>query len=162
MIYRDLVDYLGIQGIPGQIGITTITNSGKAVEPNRISFTLNSEESFGESIEVSEAYVLPDLNQSQRGLPQQIDVCNHFHLCDIEFPAVNIMRVPILEGNNIPYAHIQKVQVSEDARKGLYRYPLGWYVCGCCGARNPQGVSVSFVSVDHKQTDRQTVFILAR
>ena len=74
------------------------------------------------------------------------------------------MRAPILVGNNIPYAHIQKVQVSEDARKGLYgyRYPLGWYVCGCCGARIPQGVSVSFVSVDHKQTDRQTVFILAR
>lgn len=105
MIYRDLVNYLGIQGIPGQIGITTITNSGKAVEPNRISFTLNSEESFGESIEVSEAYVLPDLNQSQRGLPQQIDVCNHFHLCDIEFPAVNIMGVPILVGNNISPMH---------------------------------------------------------
>ena len=62
MIYRDLVDYLGIQGIPGQIGITTITNSGKAVEPNRISLTLNFEEIFGESIEVSEVYVLPDLN----------------------------------------------------------------------------------------------------
>ena len=62
MIYRDLVDYLGKQGITGQTGIITITNSGKAVEPNRISLTLNFEEIFGESIEVSEAYVLPDLN----------------------------------------------------------------------------------------------------
>ena len=140
---------------PLQIGITAITNSGKAVEPNLISFTLNSVENFGESIEVSEAYVLPDLNQSQRGLSQQIDVCNHFHLCDIEFPAVNIMRVSILVGNTIPYAHIQKVQVCESARKGLYgcRYPLGWYVCECYGARNLQGVSVSFVSVDHKPVD---------
>lgn len=92
-----------------------------AVEPNRTSFTLNSVESFGESIEVSEAYFLSNLNLSQQGFPQQIDVCNHFHWCDIEFPAVNIMRVSILVGNNIPYAHIQKVQVSEDARKGLWK-----------------------------------------
>ena len=97
-------------------------------------------ESFGESIEVSEAYVLPDLNQSQRALPERIDVHNHPHLCDIEFPAVDIKRVSILVGNNIPYAHIQKeVRVPEDARKGLYgsRYPLGWCVCGCCGSKNP-------------------------
>ena len=53
-------------------------------------------ESFGESIEVSEAYVLPDLNQSQRALPEQIDVQNYPHLCDIEFPAVDVERVSIL------------------------------------------------------------------
>ena len=59
-------------------------------------------------------------------------------------------------GNNIPYAHIQKeVRVPEDVRKGLYgcRYPLGWCVCGCYGSKNPQGVSVNFVSVDRKPID---------
>ena len=65
LIDRGLVDHLGIQGKPEQIGIITITNSGKVIESNRVSFTLSSVESFGESIEVSEAYVLPDLNQSQ-------------------------------------------------------------------------------------------------
>lgn len=65
LIDRGLVDHLGIQGKPEQIGINTITNSGKVIESNRVSFTLSSVESFGESIEVSEAYVLPDLNQSQ-------------------------------------------------------------------------------------------------
>ena len=40
-------------------------------------------ESFGESIEVSEAYVLPDLNQSQRALPGRIDVHDH-PIADIE------------------------------------------------------------------------------
>lgn len=40
-------------------------------------------ESFGESIEVSEAYVLPDLNQSQRALPERIDVHDH-PIADIE------------------------------------------------------------------------------
>ena len=156
LIDRGLVDHLGIQGIPGQIGINTITNSGKVIESNRVSFTLSSVESFGESIEVSEAYVLPDLNQSQRALPERIDVQNHPHLRDIEFPAVDIKRVSILVGNNIPYAHIQKeVRVPEDARKGLYgcRYPLGWCVCGCYGSKNPQGVSVNFVSVDQKPVD---------
>lgn len=140
LIDRGLVDYLGIQGKPEQIGINTITNSGKVIESNRVSFTLSSVESFGKSIEVSEAYVLPDLNQSQRALPERIDVHNHPHLCDIEFPAVDIKRVSILVGNNIPYAHIQKeVRVPKDARKGLYgcRYPLGWCVCGCYGSKNP-------------------------
>ena len=156
LVERGLVDHLGIQGIPEQIGVNTIKNSCKVVEPNRVSFTLSSVESFGESIEFSEAYVLPDLNQSQRALPERIDVRNHSHLCDIEFPAVDIKRVSILVGNNIPYAHIQKeVRAPKDARKGLYgcRYPLGWCVCGCYGARNPQGVSVNFVSVDHKPVD---------
>ena len=105
LIDRGLVDHLGIQGIPELIGINTIKNSGKVIESNRVSFTLSPVESFGESIEVSEAYVLPDLNQSQRALPEGIDVHNHPHLCDIEFPVVDIERVSILVGNDIPYAH---------------------------------------------------------
>ena len=70
LIDRSLVDDLNMQGTPEQIGINTITSSDNAVESNRVSFTLSSLESFGESIEVSEAYVLPDLNQSQRALPE--------------------------------------------------------------------------------------------
>ena len=108
LIDRVLVDHLGIQRIPEKIGINTITNSGKVVESNRVSFTLSFMESFGESIEVYDAYVLSELNQSQRALPGQIDVRNHSHLCDIEFTAVDIKRVSILVGNNIPYAHMQK------------------------------------------------------
>ena len=110
-------------------------------------------ESFGESIEVSEAYVLPDLNQSQRALPERIDVHDHPHLCDIGFPAVDIKRVSILVRNNIPYARIQKeVLVPEDTKEGLYgcHYPLGWCDCGCYGSKNCQGVSVNFVSIHHK------------
>ena len=81
---------------------------------------------------------------------------NYPHLHDIGFPAVDIKRVSILVGNNIPYAHIQKeVRVPEDDRNGLYgcRYPLGWCVCGPYSVKNPQGVSVNFVSVDRKPAD---------
>ena len=156
LVDRDLMDHLCMQGTPERIGINTITNSGKVVESSRVSFTLSSLESLRESIEVSEAYVLPDLNQSQRALPEQIDVHNYPHLHDIGFPAVDIKRVSILVGNNIPYAHIQKeVRVPEDDRNGLYgcRYPLGWCVCGPYSVKNPQGVSVNFVSVDRKPAD---------
>ncbi|KAL9975234.1 hypothetical protein ACROYT_G012368 [Oculina patagonica] len=156
LVDRSLVDYLDIQGTPEQVRINTITSSDNVVESNRVSFTLSSSESFGESIEVTEAYVLPDLNQSQRALPEQIDVQNYPHLCDIEFPAVDVKRVSILVGNNIPYAHIQKeVRVPEDEKKGFYgcRYPLGWCVAGRYGVKDPKGVSVNFVSVDHKPVD---------
>ena len=61
-----------------------------------------------------------DLNQSQQALPGRVDIHNHPHLCNIEFPAVDIKGVSILVGNNVPYAYIQKeVRVAEDVRKGL-------------------------------------------
>ncbi|KAL9979137.1 hypothetical protein ACROYT_G016752 [Oculina patagonica] len=87
LVDRSLVDYLDIQGTPEQVRINTITRSDNAVESNRVSFTLSSLESFGESIEVFKAYVLPDLNQLQRALPEQIDVQNYPHLCTIGIAA---------------------------------------------------------------------------
>ena len=156
LIDQGLVDHLGIQGTPQQIGINTITSSGNIVESDCVSFTLSSLGSYGESIAVPEAYVLPDLNQSQRGLPEQIDVNSFPHLCNIEFPAVDVKRVSILVGNDTPYAHIQKeVRVPEDRKKGLYgcRYPLGWCVCGRYNVKNSQRVSINFVSVDRTPVD---------
>ena len=47
------------------------------------SFTLSSAEGLEENIYVIEAYVLPDLNQSQRILPEDIDVQKYPHLKDI-------------------------------------------------------------------------------
>lgn len=114
LIDRGVVEHLGIQGMLKQVGINTITNSGKFLEYSQVSFTLSSLERFGQSIEVSEAYVLFDLNQSQRALPEQVDVYNHPHLCNILL-------------GNISHAHIQKeARIAEDARKGLYgcRYHL--------------------------------------
>ena len=151
LIEQDLVDHLGIQGTPVQIGINTISSSDNVVESKRVSFTLTSVDTSGESIDVSEAYVLPNLNQSRCTLPEQIDTIEYPHLRDVEFPEVDIKRVSILVGNNIPYAHLQKeVRVPEDKKKGLYgcRYPLGWCVCGPYGANCRQGVSANFVSID--------------
>ena len=149
LIDQDLVDHLGIQGTPQQNRINTITSSGNIVESYCVSFTLSSLDSYGESIAVPEAYVLPDLNQSQRALPEKIDVNSFPHLCNLEFPAVDV-------GNDTPYAHIQKeVRVPEDRKKGLYgcRYPLGWCVCGRYSVKNSQRVSINFVSVDHTPVD---------
>ena len=128
LIEQDLVDHLGIQGTPVQIGINTISSSDNVVESKRVSFTLTSVDSSGDSIDVSEGYVLPNLNQSHCTLLEQIDTIEHPHLRDVKFPEVDIKRVFILVENN-----------PEDKKKGLYfcRYPLGWCVCGpygvnCC------------------------------
>ena len=108
LIEQDLVDHLGIQGTPVQIGINTISSSDNVVESKRVSFTLTSVDTSGESIDVSEAYVLPNLNQSRCTLPEQIDTIEYPHLRDLKFPEVDMKRVSILVGNNIPYAHLQK------------------------------------------------------
>jgi len=55
-----------------------------------VSFTLTSVVSSGESIDVSEAYVLPNLNQSRCTLPEQIDTIEYPHLHDMKFPEVDI------------------------------------------------------------------------
>ena len=86
LIEQDLVDHLGIQGTPVQIGINTISSSDNVVESKRVSFTLTSVDTSGESIDVSEAYVLPNLNQSRCTLPEQIDTIEYPHLRDVKFP----------------------------------------------------------------------------
>ena len=108
LVEQDLVDHLGIQGTPLQIGINTISSSDNVVESKRVSFTLTSVDSSGKSTDVSEAYVLPNLNQSRCTLPEQIDTIEYPHLRDVKFPEVDMKRVSILVGNNIPYAHLQK------------------------------------------------------
>ena len=151
LVKQDLVDHLGIQGALVQIGINTISSNDNVVESKRVSFTLTSVDSSGESIDVSEAYVLPNLNQSRFTSPEQTDTIEYPHLRDMKFPEVDIRRVSILVGNNIPYAHLQKeVGVPEDKKKGLYscRYPLGWCVCGPYGVNCRQGVSGNFISID--------------
>ena len=120
------------------MGINTISSGDNVVESKPVSFTWTSVDSSGESIDVLEAYVLRNLNQSRCTLPEQIDTIEYPHLHDVEFPEVDIKRVSILVGNNIPYAHLQKeVRVPEDKKKRLYgcSYPLGWCICGPYGAK---------------------------
>ena len=156
LIDRELAEYLGLQGSPEQIGISTSTDSENLVESNRVSFTLSSADGSGEDIHVTDAYVLPDLNQSQRILPEEIDVRRYSHLQDIDFPAVDIRRVSILVGSNIPYPHIQKeVGVPEDKKRGLYgcRYALGWCVSGPYDVKRRQGITANFVSLSQMPDD---------
>ena len=50
LIDHELAEYLGVQGTPEQIGITTITDSDNSVESNQVSFTLSSADGLGEDI----------------------------------------------------------------------------------------------------------------
>ena len=95
LIDRELAEYLGLKGSPEQIGIRAITDCENFLESNQVSFTLRSADGSGEDIHVTDEYVLPDLYQSQRILPEDIDVWRYSHLQDIEFPAVDIKRVSI-------------------------------------------------------------------
>ena len=91
-----------------------------------MSFTLTTVDSSGESIGVSKAYVLPNLNQLRYTIPEQIDTIEYPHLLDVKFPKVDIKRVSILVGNNIPYAHLQKeVGIPED-KKGSMAVVIPW------------------------------------
>ena len=118
LIDRELAEYLGLQGTPEQIGISTITDSENLVESNRVSFTLSSADGSGEDIHITDAYVLPDLNQSQRILPEEIDVRRYSHLQDIDFPAADIRRVSILWAVTFPMHTYRRRLESQKIGKG--------------------------------------------
>ena len=138
LIDKTLAEHLGMQGEHEQIGICTITDKDNVVDSERVSFTLSSVDGSGEVIRVDEAYVLPDLNQSKRVLPETLDMKPYPHLQDIDFPPVDVKRVSILVGNNLPFAHVQQRTRVPENQKGLYgcRYPLGWCVSGTCNKKS--------------------------
>lgn len=149
LIDRQLADQLNLEGTLQRIGIKTIRKSEESIESERVSFTLGPVDGCGRDIEVNEAYVLPDLNQSGQILPDSVDVSEYPHLQDLTFPEVDIKRVSIIIGSNVPAAHLQEeVRVPPDNNGPFgYRFPLGWSIAGplTCDAKGK--TSVNFLSV---------------
>ena len=58
-----------------------------------MSFILTLVDSSGESIDISEAYVVPNLNHLRCTLPEQIDTIEYPHLRDVKFPEVDIKNL---------------------------------------------------------------------
>ena len=104
LIDRQLTDELNLEGTLQRIGIKTIRKSEESIESERVSFTLGPVDGCGRDIEVNEAYILPDLNQSGQILPDSADVSEYPHLQDLTFPEVDIKRVSIIIGSNVPAA----------------------------------------------------------
>ena len=155
LIDRELADQLGLAGVPEQIGINTITKTDAVVDSRRVSFTLSPADGYGEDIDVNEAYVLPKLNQSEQVLPENVDVSRYPHLQDLRFPEVEVKRVSILVGSNVPNAHLQR-EVRAPAEKNNpygYRYPLGWSIAGPLNDQRRKGASVNFISVGQRADD---------
>ena len=149
LIDQQLADELNIKGIPEDIQITTITSCEQA-NAQRVNFILKSVDGE-EEIKVSDAYILPDLHQSNQVLPESIDVSAYPHLQDIKFPSVDVPRVSILLGSNVPSAHVQR-EVRCDDDNGLhgYRYPLGWSLCGPLISEGKHSASLNFISTDYQ------------
>lgn len=80
LVDKELADHFGLEGIPEQIWIRPVTNSEEIVASRCVSFTLSPLEGHGEDIDVNEAYVLPDLNQSEQVLPETVDIQKYPHL----------------------------------------------------------------------------------
>lgn len=151
----ELADQLGLEGVPEQIGINTITKTDKVIDSRCVSFTLSPADGYGEDIDVNEAYVLPRLNQSGQVLPETVDVSKYPHLQDFKFPEVVVKRVSILVGSNIPNAHQQR-EVRAPAEKNNpfgYRYSLGWSIAGPLTGRKRRDTAVNFISIGRQPDD---------
>ena len=125
------------------------------VDSRCVSFTLSPADGHGEDIDVSEAYVLPKLNQSGQVLPETVDVSKYPHLQDLEFPEVDVKRVSILVGSNVPNARRQR-EVRAPAEKNSpygYRYSLGWNIAGPLTGRKCRETAVNFISIGHQADD---------
>ena len=152
LIDHELADQLNLEGTLQRIGIKTIRKSEESIESQRVSFTLSPADGCGRDIEVNEAYVLPDLNQSGQILPESVDVSEYPHLKDLTFPEVDIKRVSIIIGSNVPAAHLQdEVRIPPDNNGPFgYRFPLGWSIAGplTCSIRGQALVNFLSVGID--------------
>ena len=98
---------------------------------------------------MSEANVLPKLNQSGQLLPETVDVSKYLHLQDLKFPEVDVKRASIVAGSNVPNAHRQR-EVRAPAEKNSpygYRYLLGWGIAGPLTGRKRRETTVIFISI---------------
>ena len=86
------------------------------IDSRCVSFTLSPADGYGEDIDVNEAYVFPKLNQSGQVLPKIVDISKYPHLQDLKFPEVDVKRVSILVGSNVPNAY-QQTEVRAPAEK---------------------------------------------
>ena len=146
-----------MKGTPEDIQINTITTSDQPRTVPRMSFALSSVKESAENFEVKNAYILPDLNQSEQVLLGEVDISQYPHLHDLEFPEGNLKRVSILVGNNLPMAHIQgEVRAPEEKVNGLYAYkfPFGWSLSGPLDTHGGNTRSVNFVSLYRKLYDQ--------
>ena len=68
---------------------------------------------------------------------------------DLTFPEVDIKRVSIIIGSNVPAAHLQEeVRVPPDNNSPFgYQFPLGWSIAGPLTCGNKGKTSVNFLSV---------------
>ena len=156
LIDRELADRIGLKGTSEQMGIKTIRSSEESVETQRVSFTRSPAEGCGSDIEVDEAYVLSNLNQTEQVLPETVDVSEYPQLQDLTFPEVDLRRVSIIVGNNVPAAHLQnevRVPLDNNGPYG-YRCPLGWSLAGPLTNRDRGKVVVNFLSVGLQPEDQ--------
>ena len=104
---------------------------------------------------MSEAYVLPKLNQSGQVLPETVDVSKYLHLQDLKFPEVDVKRVSIMLGSNVPNARRPR-EVRASAEKNSpygYRYSLGWNIAGPLTGKKRRETAVNFISIGHQADD---------
>ncbi|XP_028513775.1 uncharacterized protein LOC110239139 [Exaiptasia diaphana] len=149
LIDRQLADELGLTGRTEEIEIVTITSTQEA-ESKRVNFTIKAINS-DEKVKVNDAYVLADLRQYGQVLPESVDTSTYTHLQDIKFSSVDLPRISVLIGSNIPSAHVQReVRIPDDGDNGLYgyHYSLGWTLCGPIDAISKDTVSVNSISMD--------------
>ena len=112
----------------------------ESLETQRVSFTLSPAEGCGSDI---------DLNQTEQVLPETVDVSKYPHLQDLTFPEVDLHRVSVIVGNNVPAAHLQNEVRVPPENNGPYGYrcPLGWSLAGPLTNRDRGKAVVNFLSV---------------
>lgn len=155
LVDRELSDQLNLEGTLEQISIKTIRKSEELLESQCVSFTLSPVEGCGHNIEVNIAFVLPDLNQLEKALPETLDIKDYPHLRDLTFPEVDAKQVSIILGDKVPAAHLQNGVRFPPDNNGIYgyRFPLSWSIAGPLNSRQRKQVTVNFLSVGAQPED---------
>ncbi|XP_050394219.1 uncharacterized protein LOC126812082 [Patella vulgata] len=142
---------LGIRGRKSSVNVSTITQSNSE-QFEIANFGIRSASDDGAVFEVKEGLITDKFNINEKVLPHNIDLSLHPHLKDLALPDVDVKKVTILIGKDMPELHdILEVRRSDKPGSKLQglRGPLGWVITGTVeGVRISKSVTCNFTHVD--------------
>ena len=147
---EELTELLGVKGETEAFTLTTLGRAGSMEEAQVVSLEIsdiNGERTF----DMSKVYARRELPISVQNAATIDDVTNWSHLCDIQLPNLEGLKVMILIGQDMP-----DVMIAYETRQGpkgapyAVRTPFGWTVNGPLGAVGDYTVLSSFISAEAK------------
>ena len=148
MITSQLAQTLKLRGPLEKVNITTVVQNSHECELSRVQFSIAPIKQRGPSFPAYRALVVDDLHISDRYCPNTLDLNKWPHLKNLDLPdmQVDIVRISVLIGQDVPQAHVVLNYCwGDDPQHQPYamKTPFAWCVAGPTGDKKDKGEPIA-------------------